>query len=363
MKPKILIYTTRGVTSKFVQSLIEQMSFLKLYEDKYDFVLLTDARTDSAQNEIERTAKIEFSEVIHTNLIFEQIVKGKYEKWIDFYNDENNSLNVDNVKHIIIFGGLLSSACGMIREKNHLNRFLYNKEQMKFISNGKPITSILLLLKFAKKVNAKVHEICYDTCENSIDLIDIKPENYVLYHGYDFPEYNMKRLDNLQYFLLNEETIENDDTKDYDLVFGLTVLTKKREATYTRIKNSIDRIDNCKVQFFVKHKFLDIDTFVNRNHYLSYIQRSRFTLIATPYDKKQFSIYRFIESVYYDCLPLILNDVNVEDFKNTFEIPDDKIKELTVSYDNIQFLEEDRRLVLLDYFRKKVLQQEKWLKL
>lgn len=67
------------------------------------------------------------------------------------------------------------------------------------------------------------------------------------------------------------------------------------------------------------------------------------------YDETCFSVYRFIDAIYNDCLPIIHNKCRSDEFESSFNI---SIKEL-VFKDNIEFFIKNR-ISLLKYYKQKI---------
>jgi len=99
---------------------------------------------------------------------------------------------------------------------------------------------------------------------------------------------------------------------------------------------------------FLRDKYNDIDTFIKKDDYLNLVKESKFTLIIPAYDTKTFSAFRYIESIYSDCLPLILDTNYLEEVRESLYIPDDII----VNLNNIE-----EKINQLDY--KKILKEIK----
>lgn len=363
-KPQIAVLVGRPTTSKFSKSLIEQMSILKQYEKDYDLIFFTREKTSSGMQYIQEVAGITFASSISYRDWYEDYVyKKHYPTWLDMIeNCSEFDKHFTNLKHVVVFGGILSSAAGLCREKNKLERYMTTQQQMNFNANGSVMSGIMVLVRQVKLRDAVFHEICYDPCENSLNLTSIKPEKYHLYHGYDIPRYEFERLDSLQNYLLSNSSSSIDDCfedsyKDIDLTFGFTAITSKREAQYDRMMSCLD-LERTKM--FVRHNKLGIDTFVNRDTYMSFIKRSKHTLLIPPYDMTQFSIYRFAESVYNNCLPLILEDVKTDEFRDSFGISQEMIDRITISYDQVNLvLPDSEREELLSYFRQKCFSNER----
>lgn len=367
----IVLFTTRPITSKYTKSLIEQMSILKEYQDEGTNIIFVTPKSDERNARyIEEVAGIRIARTIsYKDHYYDVVYSKKYKTWYEYLKHEFLFENLKHVDQIIVFGGLLSDSTDMIRKKNRLEKIMHTWQQMNFTSNGTYISGMLQLVKLSRECKIPFHEICYDPCENSVDLLSYKPFDYTCYHGYDWPEYNLKRLDSLQHFLLfgpKKSILFDDDEKELDLCFGFTALTKDREKQYDDVMNSLENID-MKTKIYVRHKSLGIDTFVDRDTYLSDIKKSKYTLIIPPYDLKHFSIYRFIESIYYDCLPLITKDVYINDFLVSFEIDKQICNRITVDYNEIgnriSDISEKERIEILNYFKNKCLNAEKKLEI
>lgn len=285
----------------------------------------------------------------------------KYQTWLDWYNSDcaDEIINqFNNVKCVFVFGGMLSDATKFTKEHNGLNSSLPTKNQTKFMQNGYHVTGLLLSIKLANKFGCQLNEICYDQCENSINQLTVIqiPKLYKLWHGYDVPKFEMHKLDSLQYYLLNKKVSNSlfDDNdvvvdKEFNLVFGMSVLTEDRIKVYENLL----KIDNAKL--FVKNKFTGEDSFIERDEYISHIAKSKFTLILPTYDSMSFSIFRLIESIYNDCLPLIGNDCYIEEIVDSLDIDRSVISEITIKYDEpIEFPTEYRRIELIEYFKSKL---------
>jgi hypothetical protein len=363
----VMLFTTRPITSRYTKSLIEQMSILQDYQNSGHDIIFVTPKTDPRNKKyIEEVAGITINKVISYKDHYVKKVRTKiYKNWYEYIEKENLFENEDlgDVKDIFIFGGLLSDATAITRKHNGMNRILNTWQQMNFDANGTYISGFFQLVKLSRERKIPFHEICYDPCENSISQLDYKPYKYTCYHGYDWPEYEFVRLDSMQKKLIEEtDFFKEDPKKCIDLCFGFTALTSDREAQYTQLMDSLEKQPNIDIKLFVKHKSLNIDTFVDRNIYLDNISKARFTLIIPPYDLKHFSIYRFIESIHLDCLPLITNDVNVLDFAKSFDIDLNILGEITTGYSEIgktiDEITENKRIEILTYFKNKCLKYE-----
>ena len=229
--------------------------------------------------------------------------------------------------------------------------FPADKGQLKFKQTGLHIINVLAIHKAHVLYDIPLHEFSYDSDELCSGLFQVNqnPSKYHLYHIYDMPHYNMYRLDSLQYYLLRKNLIPTD--KIYDLTFGYTVFQYGNKPTYIDYVDKITcRFDN--VNLYVKNAISGHDTSIPRDVYLNKISESRYTLIIPSYDNSCFSLYRFIESIHLDCLPLIHPDCNIDDVQRSFDV------DLSILKTAIPF-SEDNRLKLLEYFKSKFLVFEK----
>lgn len=358
-KPIILFSVLRPITSKFSKSLIEQICILRRFERTHEIVLLHNYKTDTSIKYITEVTGLRIDYDISLHDEYENIVNPKkFKTWIDYY--DSIEITKKKVDACYIFGSLLSSACGMNRESNKLDYFLSTWQQMNFYANGIMIQLALYHCKISNEQNIPLNEICYDPCENSLSLIskdkNCYPRNIKCLHGYSSEYFGLTRLDSLNEYLINHQSFMNiHDTKNkiYDVVFGMTVITKNREEPYQKIKKFIDN-SPLNIKFLLKHNEQNIDQFISRDSYLELIAQTRFTFITPPYDKNQFSVYRFQESLYNDCLPLIFDDVRIDEFSKSFNVQD-RIKELVISYDLHELMSEEKRVELLSYFKEKCL--------
>lgn len=358
MKPVILLHISRGVTSKYVVSLIQQLAFLREYQDKYDIIFMTLAKTPKATKYIEKVAGIRITKTLYTN----HLTSRDYHTWELFADEHAEILCGLNIHHVIIFGNALSSASGIKRDKNALNTVYRKHTFMKFNAIDTILKPLYIISRFLE-VNPKVilHEFLYDHQENLLSQCDWVPNESHQYHGYTSKRYGFKRIDTLQYYLkMRRENVTSlfyeeglmAQAKTIDITFGMTVLTKDRNTQIDSIK---EKLKDYNSKIFIKNNFTGEDTFVTRDVYMDLLSRSRFTLIVPPYEADCFSPFRFIESLENDCLPLVMDDVDYSEFIESFNLDIDIFKKSIRSYDNIYLMSEEYRLPLLSYFKEKVL--------
>lgn len=360
---KTIIFTAfRSITGPLVKSLVEQMSFLKKYEKTHSIIFISSYKTEAPVQYIREVTGLRIDKHISLSDEYEDIVLPKtYPSWNHLYDALDVSHLGNNVTDVFIFGSLLSSACGMNRESNKLNHFVKTSQQMNFVANGRLIHIACVLSKLSNNLGVPLHEICYDPCENSLALLDkthsFRPKYIRCYHGYDSKYFGFERLDSLSYYLDDTSGFEFERTKKkHDITFGMTVITDAREAVYQKIRHFLDSNSHLRLNFLLKHKDLGIDNLVDRDTYLDMIADSRYTFIAPPYDQNQFSVYRFQESLANDCLPLIFEDVRIDEFEESFGVD---LSPLKILYDDVKIPDEATRVELLEYFKNKCLKIER----
>jgi len=340
-----LIYSTRGVTASIHESLIQQMRVVETNNSKVDF--LSSYKTDKPKQHIQNVSGLSLDKHITHLTKFYYDTAINMSSWTDIYD----SLNVEFLKEyqdLYLFGGLFSTASGLRRYTKRNGVFPKDVGQIKFESVAIPSMYVLALLKANHEYGTRLHEIVFDPLEMSLDLfhVDYAPKKcYNLYHGYDKPSLNMKRLDSLQYFLSkqNKNFIEEQIDKDIDITFGMTVFEGFREKYLNDAKTIVNKFD--KVNFYVLNKITGENTFVDRDEYLKQIVRSRFTIILPAYDGTCFSIFRLLESLHNDCLPLIHKDCYLKDINESYDVD---LNELVTD----EPFSETKRLELLDKFKK-----------
>jgi len=274
--------------------------------------------------------------------------------WTEIYD----GLNIDVLKQyddLYLFGGLFSTASDLKRYEKRNFVFPKDSGQIKFQSVALPCIHVLALLKANREFGIRLHEIVFDPWEMSVDMFHpnyAPKDNYNLYHGYDKPSLNMKRLDSLQYYLSkqNKNFIEEQVEKEYDITFGMTVFQKFREKYFDDAKNVLSKFE--KVNFYLLNKVTGEDTFIDRDQYLKKIAQSKYTIILPAYDSTCFSIFRLLESLQNDCLPLIHEDCYIKDVNKSYNT------DLSELITDKPFSENDR-IELLNKFKKVFLTVER----
>ncbi len=101
--------------------------------------------------------------------------------------------------------------------------------------------------------------------------------------------------------------------KTKDFIFGCSIVTEDRRYLEPLLEDLSKSFD-----IFCKNKYLNIKTEINHKEYIAQLNESKYTLIAPSYDKNHFSMIRFIEAVENNCIPLVLNNCNINVIKETY---------------------------------------------
>ena len=343
---KCLFYTTRAIDGREGPNICRHFTILKHHHDKID--LLTSKKSSASKKLIEQHSQIRINEMNDSYRVYYDTEAKKFDKWIDIYNDINPSF-LKEYDALYIIGGLDFHNSNIGRHQKRKGVFPHDGGQIKFESLGTHLTNILAMLKAHREYGIPLHEMAYDPNEMSCDLFhtDVAVgDNFYLYHGYDIPKYNAQRLDSLQYHLENKQhsLFEEVIDKVYDFTFGYTILDDSGREHYPEYVNQVAG-QFAKSNLYCKNEFTGENTHIPGNDYLDKVNRSRFTFMLPSYDSHCFSNYRFIESIYNDCLPLIHPDCNIEDVSKSFNIDLSPLKTTTVPT-------EADRLALLETYKQ-----------
>lgn len=103
--------------------------------------------------------------------------------------------------------------------------------------------------------------------------------------------------------------------KEHDFFFIGSVYSDDRKYLYDlekQVTNTEDFI------FKVIDSKENKENVLSQDDYYKEIGKTKYTLVIPSYDKTSFSIIRFFESIYGDCVPLILDLCCTKDFETTF---------------------------------------------
>jgi len=272
------------------------------------------------------------------------------------WNEVYENLDVSALAHyeaLFIIGGFFSPGSQIHRFSKRAGVFPKDGRQLRFQSTAEPLIHILTMLKIHNEYGTPLHEVVFDPLEMSLDLFnaDFRPKHdYHLYHGYDSAAYGFKRLDSLQFYFdrFRSHKLYRPE-KSLDFVFGYSNMNDGRSG----FVEDIDALSNrfTKSQVLVKTS-TDKSKWLNPDAYLELVSRAKYTMILPAYDKGSFPIFRLIESLQNDCLPLIHNSCGVDEVEQSYGVDLSGIVRDTP-------LREAARIEVLDYLKGKFLRVEK----
>lgn len=347
---KILFYTCRNVTGKFSKGLVCNFKILEKENKTIDFLMST--KTQKCKKYIESVANITINSAI--NLFGDYYLSDavQMKSWKEVY-DALDVSELKNYDSFYIMGGIHFPQSNLNRFSKRTRHFPNDRGQLKFIQNGKHIINVFALHKAHVLYDIPLHEFAYDSDEMSSNLFQVEQnlDNYHLYHIYDLPIYDMRRLDSLQYFLQEENQLYESNEKIYDFTFGYTVFSYGNRVHYSKDVYEIASKFG-KVNLYTKNNVTNTDTSIDRDSYLYKLSQSKYTMILPAYDEKCFSLYRFIEALHNDCLPIIHRNCFTDDIDKSYNVDMSLLK-------TIYPFSESKRLELLEYFKNKFLVFEK----
>jgi len=350
---KILAYTTRSMGGFFGNNVITHFDFLREYSNDID--LLTSLK---GTKDADHLIKLGFGNI---NLIkdYAELYHSKYAKWEDWmkiYDD----LDVSRFKDydlLVMVGNICSPTQGVTcASERHKGKFPMSTGTS-WISSAMPTLLLLVLLKAHNTYGIPLHEEALDPDELSYMYFDKRitpdPENSFAYHGYDKPSHTLHGLDNYIWHFKNKN-ITNIE-KEVDFVFGYTYKKNIRTSYIEDLEVFISTIQDKEIYKKELGNKKAENTILSREEYMKRIRVGRFTYILPSYYNEFFSGYRLIESLAYDCLPIIQKDCNISDVQKYFDFDFSRLilTELPTKEERIELLKElkskvfDRELNLL----------------
>lgn len=352
-KPAILLSTSRAISTKSVFHLMCDI-LNEIYDSYSDTHTIYFISNYSDKNRVlklftKHNRDVFFDEILLQNDYFTSTDFDTAKDWQEIYDTLDIS-SLPKFDKIIDFGTPLSVSFKNI----NYDKLYKSKNCFTFVSIKKLYKYIVITSKIALTQNIEIEHHIMDPQElNYLDLYsNIENFKYKRVFPYTSSLKNFTRDDTyLNYYKKN--FIKNDYTESdykYDFTFGFTIVTKDRKTNLydelNRVLKDNDLLDTSNL--YVLDKYNKIDTTINRDLYLNKISQSKFTLIMPAYDIETFSIFRYIESIYNGCVPLILDTNYLDEVKKDFYVPDDII----VSVDNI-----GHKILTLDH--KKILSELK----
>ena len=262
------------------------------------------------------------SNLFYKDVSIEKLLLDKFDNWNDIENYITDFLKKFDV--IIIH-----HSCMMSGFKNGDNK-LINTFLTKYKINNKYSMNFSCIRKFLEKV--MIMKVAADTGKKVIHIAS-DPQEPIFNDSLDFDSYKryfILKRPNEKYIPCYEYEMFKDGRKiiekNIDLFFIGSIMTKDRYFLY----DVYDEMKNIKGMRF---EICDRDVYkanrIKQNEYYDFLSKARYTIIIKPYEHDSFSIIRFFEAISNNCIPLILNDVCLNEVKNTF--PD--IYDIIIKYD------------------------------
>jgi len=356
-KKNILVNYTLNFSSNYAKHSSKiYAKYFEIYKNEYNIILFGTIKT-----------KKYFLKYANDFQSFNALIYLDIDLEVDNWNNYLDNLNFDlpiKIEKVFEIGGLLNTNFYRNKE-NELNKLTRNecKSYSKFLSIRNNILLFYFIWYILKKYNLTLYHLIYDPgCCDYSKFNCFNGINYNRFFLYDSKIFNFKRLDIFLYYyqkntiqkgFLNLLNIE----KNIDLTVGYSINTKKR-LYFEKYDNLLNSINNKRI--FIKNKYKNIDTFIDKESYINFIKKSYCTLILPAYDNMSFSYIRFLESIAFDCIPLIHKDCFInEAFDN--ENIDYLIVDETNIYDKLNYCK-DNHLQIINELKNKFINKKLILK-
>lgn len=326
MSKNILITSNNSLSSKFVFHTICDIaeSYYKEYSNEgYIIYFLSHySSTKRVLNLFKKENRnVFFDEIILSNDFTKDLPFTTARHWLDVYDILDIS-QLPKFDEIIEVGSAISQGNKLQYGVTNFNNLFMSKAQFKFISGRNLKQNILLNYKIAHEQSIKLNHFIIDPQEVNYNDFNFKNIEYERFFSYESKLFDFKK--NNAFLNTYIENRVSDLDKELDFAFGYTILTQDRSNSTDMIEDIISemRLSGLRIKIFLRDKYNGIDTFVKKDEYLENIRKSKFTLIIPSYNNKTFSAFRYIESIYSGCIPLILDSVDIEEAKQTLYIPE-----------------------------------------
>jgi hypothetical protein len=282
--------------------------------------------------------------LFHNKANFRKMDFDKFDNWDDIEKYVKRQLS--DVDKLIFFRTPMMSGI-KIDDVTLVQKFATtiktdNKFSIKFFMIRKILEKCMLIKVAADLMSIDVIQFVIDPQE-----IDFRHVFYFTnYRRYFILKRDYDKYAPMYEYEMSKEICSN--KKEVDLFFIGSILTEDRYFLYD-LNDQFEGIDSIEFKVFDKDKFKN--NRISQNEYYHLLSKSKYTLICKPYENDSFSIIRFFEAVCNNCIPLILDDVNLSEILCTFEDIYDIIKrnKLVVKASNIQKrikrYEEDKNVI------------------
>lgn len=247
-----------------------------------------------------------------------------YDNWYDMYKNYKECIQEFDSVILIKTPTLRGTFTRMLDEEflSELDKG-FTKDN-KFQMSQDIMRRLIERLVFVKACrDKKVYQFCIDTQE--VDFSKVWKfkhfeRRYIFNHG------------DMKYFPMYEWAMANTYIQEIDKIqsiyFNGSAFTEEKKKGLSVLKECVDKYLNRKVSgpvFGIMTGSVDWyddedkrDTRVPQSTYMYNLKLSKYTIINTPYDDTHFNMYRFMEAIICDCIPIILPYNNLEDLQLTF---------------------------------------------
>ena len=321
LKPNLLITINRGLASKSTFDTITDVceNYYKEYNPEYNVYFLTRySSSKRVDNLMHKNKRNRFYDHV---LLVDDCVKDCDYKVQNNWEEIKDVMDISHLpkfNKIIEVGAALSTKNKLARGLTNYKNLFHKREGFTFESTKHKIKSIVLLYKILKANDCEFIHYLIDPQE--FDYNDIDSDlDYHRFFQYCSTSFKFERSDQfLEAHKFRSEFYDN--TKSRDFVFGYTVATKERNSNdYAQIE---PQLEGLYYTMLLKDKFKKIDTHVDKPVYLEYLRCSEFTLVIPAYEERSFSAFRYIEAIYAECLPIILDTNELDEVRKSLYIPD-----------------------------------------
>lgn len=180
-------------------------------------------------------------------------------------------------------------------------------------------------------------------CCNSINVFHLCVDPYEADIGYAFGLKKVRRL-----YILKKETVSYCPMYEFNMKLSFDKVCKKKYNDFFFIGSAMtserkflysvrDKLKDDNINFELFDAKDNKKNRISQTEYYKKVSESRYTIIIPPYDESTFSIIRFFEAVMADCVPLVMDNVDLHDLMITFPDIYNIVKEkLVVSISDIK---------------------------
>lgn len=324
---------------------------LELLKDEYDFHFLS------------YISKKKIEKILDMNVVDNIIEFSDYMKidnWPDSYKRIDEIIEQYKFDKVFFYYSQPTMTAVAGKERQVIKSYFDSKEK-------KP--KAYFTFEYAKTMWKKLHFIVHiaqtipvthftdDPLE--LDVTKFSDLEHINFFFYDQPQLNLTYFPFIEYDDIFHSPLITNYDREIDLTFGCSAVTNDLEYRYKIIGEFLDLEEEFKkngivYNYFFKDKSRGIENFVSKDIYDDLINKSKYTCIIPSYDKNEFSLIRYFESIRSGCVPLIHEDcVTTTAFAELSEL-----KSLNVFYNKDTLLDQIKNINYKDLIQKMVATQD-----